>query len=225
MITTLINKTDTFETVRDQIAAILLAEQQSQQTLATAASEDPRLWALRVFTERTNPISEFKGAKAQLDATPFVNVWWTRNNYEDDKSTAVARQWSATSYNIDCYGFGISEKQPTGHLAGDARASLAMQRAVRLVRNVLMAGEYTFLGLARGIVRKRWISNIQSFQPPTDDRLAAQVQAARIILNVHFVETTSQVQGVELDLLSATVRNAATGEIFFTADYDYTGGT
>jgi hypothetical protein len=51
----LITRPKNFTVVRDQIAAILKSETLGQQALAAAAEEDPRLWTLRVFTERSNP--------------------------------------------------------------------------------------------------------------------------------------------------------------------------
>ena len=46
----LIDKLDTFEIVRDEIAAILATEIASQEALA-AGEPDPTLWRLRVFLE------------------------------------------------------------------------------------------------------------------------------------------------------------------------------
>ena len=51
----LIDKQDSFEIVRDQIAGILYENQLAQQALAVTAGKDPALWELRVFTEATNP--------------------------------------------------------------------------------------------------------------------------------------------------------------------------
>ena len=56
LIPDLIDKEDTFEIVRNQIALILANESASQVALATTAGKpDPNLWALKVYTERSNP--------------------------------------------------------------------------------------------------------------------------------------------------------------------------
>ena len=59
MIDTLIDKQDTFEIVRDQIAAILATEVASQMSKAVEAEKDPALWKLRIFAERFNPFEEW----------------------------------------------------------------------------------------------------------------------------------------------------------------------
>ena len=73
-----------------------------------------------------------------------------------------------------------------GHEAGDASSALEAQRAVRLVRNILMAADNTYLGFDRrnGFLWKRWIGNIQFFQPDIDGRYVQNVTGARIALNV-----------------------------------------
>ena len=53
MIQTLINKTDSFELVRDKIAMILADEFASQQALAQAEAIDPAPWDISVYTERS----------------------------------------------------------------------------------------------------------------------------------------------------------------------------
>ena len=56
----LIDKQDSFEIVRDQIAAILKTEITSQIALATTAGKpNPDDWKLRIFSERANPWEQF----------------------------------------------------------------------------------------------------------------------------------------------------------------------
>ena len=80
MITTLIDKQDNFEIVRDQIVTILKAEVVNQMALAVLAAEDQTLWDLNVTTERFNPIEKF--LKESPDIRPIVTVWVDSASYD-----------------------------------------------------------------------------------------------------------------------------------------------
>ena len=216
----LIDKQDAVEIVRDQIAAILALEVASQMSLATAAGKDPELWKLRVFQERATPWENLP-SKTQ-DRSPIVNVWWDSCTFDMSASNVVGRQKSSASINIDCYGYGKSANNPGGgHVAGDQSAAEVAQRAVRLVRNILMAGEYTYLGL-RGVVWRRWVDNISIFQPQQDSENVHHIVGARLSFRVEFNEYSPQVQPVTLELLSVDVKRTENDEIVVEADYDYT---
>lgn len=220
-ITQLITGADTSELVRDQIAAILAVEIAEQQVLAAAASEDPNLWKLRIFSERTNPWAEFIDAPEQSQAFPIVNVALDNLNYDGRASNTVERQKATGIYHIDCYGYGVSEDDgATGHIPGDARAALEAQRAVRLVRRILMAATYSYLGM-RGTVWRRWIQSVNIFRPTLDGNVVQQIVAARIAVQVEFNEFSPQVQGEPLELVSGAVLRKETGEIYFEADYAF----
>ena len=142
MIQNLIDKQDSFEVIRDQIAAILATETASQMALATAATKDPQDWKMRIFTERSNPWEQW--LNEQTDKSPIVNVWYDNSNFDPSASNIVERQGTDAIFNIDCYGYGVSSDDgATGHNPGDKEAALAVQKALRLVRNILMAAEYT----------------------------------------------------------------------------------
>ena len=218
----LIDKLDTFEIVRDQIGAILLAEVANQKALAAAAAKDTRLWDLRIYSERSNPWADFVDPEVdQIDLTPIVHVAFDRADADAKASTTVERQKLAGTYHVDCYGCGLSASEGAGHVAGDEKARLEAQRAARLVRNILMAGENTYLGL-RGTVAKRWVATMEAFQPAIDDRAITHVAVMRLTFNVDFIETSPQVTGEALELISSGVKRAETGQLYFTADYDHT---
>lgn len=219
-ISTLIDKQDTFEIVRDQIAAILTTEIASQMQLAADAGKNPNDWKLRIFTERSNPWEEF--LNEPVDISPLVNVWFDNSGFDPSKSNVVERQASETVYNIDCYGYGRSRDDgATGHIPGDREASFEVQRALRLVRNILMSAEYTYLGL-RGTVWHRMPQSITAFQPQLDARQMQQIVGARLAFRVVFNEFSPQVESVDLELLSVDVIRTEDGEIVLEADYDYT---
>lgn len=218
-ITQLIDKRDNFEILRDEIAALLAVESAQQQLLASAAARDPADWELSVFVERAHPWAEFIDSPAV--SPPLVNVSYDNQNFDRGASNAVERQKSTAVYHLDCYGYGITASDGgAGHVPGDRQAAEEAQRAVRLVRNILMAGVYTYLGL-RGTVWRRWVQSITMFNPPIEERTVQQVVAARIALEVDFNEFAPQVAGDELDLVSATVTRSDNGQILINADYQY----
>jgi len=216
----LIDKQDNFEIIRDQVAAILKLESTSQQALAIAAGKDQALWKLRVYRERANPWESVRDQ--QDDLSPIINVWFDNASFDDGSSNISERQKSETVINIDCVGFAVSSPDGQGgHQPGDREAAFAVQRAIRLVRNILMASEYTYLGL-RGLVWKRWPQSITTFQPQQDGRSTVRAVGARISLRVDHNEFSPQYQGQELELLTAQVTETNSGEIVILAEYDYT---
>ena len=219
-IPTLIDKQDSFEIVRDQIAAILKLEVVSQMQLAVDAGKDPALWDMRVFTERSNPWEQF--LNDQTDKSPLVNVWYDNSNFNQSKSNILERQASETIYNIDCYGYGLSRDDVgPGHTPGDREAAFEVQKALRLVRNILMAAEYTYLGL-QGLVWQRWPDSVTVFQPQIDANQIQQIVGARISFRVIFNEFSPQVASNPLELLTVDVLRTEDGEIVLETDYDYT---
>jgi hypothetical protein len=140
----------------------------------------------------------------------------------DPQGNVVERQRASITFNIDCYGYGLSEDVPAGgHIAGDQAAAINCMRAVRLVRNILMASEYTYL-THQGLVGRRWINSITSFQPPIDAKNLQQVVAARISFEVLCNEFSPQYEGPPLELVSVQVQRAGDGAVLLTAQFDET---
>jgi hypothetical protein len=224
-IDTLIDKEDNFEIIRDEIAAILVTESAAQQALAVIAAKDPDLWKLRVFTERSNPIEEWRDVvPGTTDESPIINVWYDNGSFPMNKGNVVERQVHEGVFNIDCYGLGLSAPDGGGHKLGDKEAALEAQRAVRLVRNILMAAIYTYLGQPKQgrFVWRRWPQNITVFQPQIDGRPVQHVVGARVALRVDFNEFSPQVTPETLELVSVDVKRTEDGEIVLNADYNYT---
>lgn len=216
----LIDKQDNFEIIRDQIAFILKTEITNQIALATTAGEpDPDLWKVRVFTEAYNPFAQFLKSPV-IDTSPLVNIWFDTTSMNDNASNNINQQQFSGVFNLDVYGYGVSQDNALGgHKSGDVESALASQRALRLVRNIIMASQYTYLQL-RGVVGRRWISNISMFQPQQNEQNVQQVIGARIALNVSYIENTAQFEGEELNYISVDVKRQETGEIYLTADYN-----
>src|SRR6478735_6325253 len=98
LITTLIDRRDNSELICDQIGAILLAESTAQQALAAGAGKNPKLWKLRVFTERTNAWEMWldapsaSKAKPDFDRSPIVNVSFDQETFDKSKGDPHERQ-------------------------------------------------------------------------------------------------------------------------------------
>ena len=219
MIDALIDKQDTCEVIRDQIANILALETTSQQNLAREADKSPDDWAFRVFVERSNPWEEWLNSVD--NPSPLVSVWYDRSTFEPGKSNIVERQGTTGTFNIDCYGLGVATDNPYGgHLPGDRSAAFAAQRALRLVRNILMAAENTYLGL-QGLVWQRFPQSSSMMQVQFDGGREIQVVAARLTLAVAFNEFSPQATPVNIEELSVGVLRAEDGEILVDAEYAY----
>lgn len=220
----LIDKQDGFEIIRDKIVQILVTESASQQALATAAGKDPNLWKLNIYAERGNPFEQWLNDPCStVDTTPIVNVWYDSSTFPPNTSNVVGRQKSEGVFNIDCYGFAFSKADGAGHKPGDREAAYEVARALRLVRNILMAAPYTYLEL-RGTVWKRWIDSMMSFQPEFNERLVQNVRGGRIAFRVEFNDFSPQFAEETLEQIYTTIRRAEDGlvEIWAEVDIDYT---
>lgn len=207
----LISKVDNVEIIRDQIAAILAVEFGNQKLLSGGQPQPG------VFIERSNPWGQFLTPTPVTE--PVINVWWDSSTFNESQSNVVERQKSETVYNIDCYACAVSQDDGgAGHIPADEQAARAAQRTVRLARNILMAGPYTFLGL-RGLVWKRFPQTISMFQPQIDKRAVEGVVGARLALQVQFNEFSPQYVGEPLETLMLEVFRKETGQLLLRAQY------
>lgn len=210
-ITEHIDKRDNFEIIRDQVAAILALELDNQHTLSGGQLQPS------VFIERNAPWGMFlEGAPI---TQPVINVWFDSSTFDESTSNVVERQKCAAVFNIDCYGFAVSQDDTAGgHVPADEQAARETQRTLRLARNILMAGPYTYLGL-RGLVWKRFPLTMSMFQAQIDNRAAQRIVGARLALQVHFNEFSPQVEGVPIEQLAITFFRKETGQILVAAEY------
>ena len=217
---------DNFEVVRDQISALIELNQLNQQALAIVAAEDPKLWELQVFTERSNAWEQFLNIDVNDPAanfSPIVNVWFDTTQYPGNSGNTVDYQRSDTTYNIDIVGFAASTGDGgTGQLPGDREAAFTCQRGIRFVRRILMAAENRHLQLDRKVVGNRWIQSINSYQPQLDSVPAQQIVGARIALTVEFLEfaPTADLSNI-LELIHIDVLRAEDGSITLEQEYTF----
>lgn len=219
MIDSLIDKRDTFEIIRDQIALILASETANQQALATAAGEDPADWELKIYEERANPWEAFQDAPAT--APPIINVWFETASLNSSASNVMERQDMRGTFNVDCYAYASATESEGGHVPGDEAAALAAHKAARLVRNILSAATYTYLGL-QGTVNEKRITNVTAFQPAQQTNSMQQVLAVRLTLTCRYNEFSPQVEGTSMEFLHIDTYRLEDGSLYFDLDYDYT---
>lgn len=219
-IQSLIDKQDNFEIIRDQIAAILVTEVANQVQLATDAGKpNPGDWSLKIYTERSDAWEQYLNENPDL--TPIVNVWVDTLTIDASASNTVHQQKYNTVYNLDCYGAALSQSDgATGQIAGDKEGALTMQRAVRLVRNILMASQNTYLQL-RGTVWTRTVRSVTMFQPEFNGQRVQNVVGSRISFAVEHHEISPQYEGDTLERVSIDVKRAEDGQVILEADYDY----
>jgi len=217
----LIDKQDNFEIVDLQIAAILAAETIAQQALAVTAGKDSSLWEFDVFSEKMNPFEVFQD---DPEATPVVNVWYDTSSFNPKDGDVVGRQKDDAIYNIDVYtAVQASDNVAGGYNPGDESSVLALHRIIRLVRNIIMHPDNTYLQFARGeLVWRRWVNSKEIFQPQIGDRPIQNVIASRIVLSVSFNEVPVNETFETLEVVGIEVKRAEDGKVILTADFDTT---
>ena len=220
----LLDTPDRYETVRDMIAAILATEIGNQQALASTSGQDPDLYAVDVFSERSFSVERFLEGEYKC---PLVNVWWQSLNEHTGTST-VHHTEDEVVYFLDFVAAGrTADDGGDGHVAGDRQARLAVQRAIRLVRQILMSGQYTYLGSPRKagqIVFGRAVQSIVVNEPEyvEESRLAQWIATARMTLRVRLAMDSPQVQGETIELITNSVTRSSDGKVLARADYAFT---
>lgn len=223
----LIDKFDNFEVVDVQIAAILAQATIDQQALALAAAKDPDLWKFDVFSEKMNPFEAFQDDK---EPDPIVNVWWDSSSFNPKDGDPVTRQVDNATYNIDIYAAVPASDDPDGgYNPVDESSILALHRIVRLVRNIIMHPDNTYLQLTQtvgsrtgNLIGRRWINSKEIFQPQIGDRPVQGVIAARIVLSVSFPEIPVNASFDTIEVVGVTAKRAEDGKIVLEADFDTT---
>lgn len=211
---------DASEVVRDKLAELLAAEVAGQKALAVAGGADPELWDLRIFSERSRAWEVWLDGEVS-DERPIVNVATSRANFLNGRSNPVSRQSATMTYWVDCFGVGVTQADATSQLPADRTAALAAQRAVRIVRNILMAATYTYLDL-QGTVVRRWISGIEYADVTSEPTTAVRVAVGRISLDVDLGEVSPQVTGEPLHIVATTITRDD-GELLVELETDFGG--
>lgn len=229
VLATLIDKQDSFEIVRDQIA-VIINENQAAQVILAAAEPDPSLWKLRVFSERANAWEQFLNEAelgAAADQSPIVNVWFETGTFDQARSDVVERQTHVGVFNIDIYGWAMSQSVgPSGQLPGDLGASQNAERGARFVRNFLMSAQNTYLQLRNDpstplgpAVGQRFPQSLEKFQVDLGERSAHQILGIRFALQVTFSEFSPQEVSVPLAQVNVDIHRDSDGLLIAEADF------
>jgi hypothetical protein len=220
----LITAADSFEVVRDQIAAVLVDEVANQKALATAAAEDPNLWDLSVFLERHFPFEQWLDAGVGF-VPPIVNIWLESALYDGAISSQIGgRQIYDATYNIDVFGRGFATNDPGGgHTQADLAAHLECHRAVKLVRNILTARQNRLLQLPQGFINPNpKFENFQYQQPAATelpDNIAIWACRTRFAVRLNETAQALETYGT-LDTIHITTSQS--GQVILETEIDTT---
>lgn len=221
LITTLIDKQDTNEIIRNQIAAILALEIANQKTLAIADGKTARDYYFDTYIERLRPFEVLTGSDGNENGelkNGLVNVSFDNDVFDNKGSDVVGYQKVKGTFYIDCY----AHVNRTDSLSGDEATSKESDRIARLARNILMSDIYTYLGL-RGIVFRRYIMRREKFLPSDrEGRFFENVVATRLTLEVDYQEYSPQTEGVDLESLLLECEIGEDGLVSFEAQFDLT---
>lgn len=222
MIATLIDKYDSYELVRNQVALILANETVNQVALATAAGKtDLTPWQYTVYVERKDPLSliEIDDEGNVLGDSSIMSVWLDR--VDISSGTIADIQQGEAIINIDCVSSKASLEVAENIEASDKRSSLDAERLARLARNILMNPEYIRLQL-NSIVLKRWITSIQKLFSDRTDRPYSHVVVSRVVLNVTANEDVNQIPTETLESIYIDIEKSDTGLVLPTVQIDTT---
>jgi hypothetical protein len=217
LISSLIQTTQNVDIVKDRIAEILVTESSSQQQLASAAHQDSDLWKLRVFTDRSDVIGEFKPDELGC-AVPIVVVNFA--GWEDDRrqSTDISEFVHKCRYTVDIYGYGAARGANFGHQPADYVAERETHRARALVEQILNAAEYLQLGFSDAAFGDRKITSL-AVARPNEQPSNSSVMVSRLIVEITVCESSPQMEPIVIGGVSLTVTDNATGELLASADY------
>lgn len=217
LITELIDKQDTNEIVRDQIAAILAIEVVNQRTLAIADGKDPDDYSFSVYIERSKPW--------ESSEMPLVNVLFDNDRFDNKNSNQIDRQRATGTFHIDCY----AKKTTTDDNEGDELSSKEADRIARLVRNILMANEYAYLalgyrelGVGNNLVTKRYVMRREKFQPDIRNEAYENIIACRLTIEVEYDEFSPQTEMEDFELLINSCQRSDDDKVLFVTEYDMT---
>ena len=214
VITTLIDKQDSNELVRNKIAAILTTEIVNQRALAvTAGKPDPDLWFFDVYIERTRAwevLTDSDGSEAGELKNGLVNVMFESDSFDNAGSMNLTKQRAHGTFFLDCY----AHINATDALAGDEATAKASERIARLVRNIIMYGDYAYLGL-QGLVTRRYINKRDKLQPDIQQTGLENVIVTRVSLEVDYEEYTKEAAGVTMEEVLGECTLSDTGQVLF----------
>lgn len=221
MIETLFEAPATFETVRDSIYNILDTEQQQQQDLATADGKDPNDYALNLFLERVAPIDPSDLFDVNNNVfIPVVIVKFRDTNLDNSTSTGDGTFKYSGTFDIEVIAGAQSTED--GNLSGDYLASYRLDRAIKLIMNILNYSEYKLLGFAPSdqLIAVKKVQTITKNEPDRDYVGSLRFQGANITILVDYKELGAQAQYENLEKIEVITNRSDDDFNLFVAEYD-----
>ena len=197
--------------VCDAVAVLLVREEANQRALAEADAQDPEPLRLRVYADRTAPISDWIDVNSDADKSPIINVRLERSEYVG--GNVIEQQRCQVRIGIECFAVGYAAQTADGFTHADAMLLDRLRSAVGFVRKVLMAGENTYLGM-RGVVSKRWIDS-EAYLPLDleQDPRVQHVRACKLSLVVDTYEVSPQTEATTLGSVRVRLIKQSDGQV------------
>jgi hypothetical protein len=203
MIEKLLTDKDNAEKIRDTIAVILAAELKNQSELAQKEQiADKEDFNIKTYIEHGRPWFLYFNGNYSF---PIVNVCLQETAPDTAPGSTANNVKYIGQYFIDCYGCGNSRNE-NEDIPDDYLSAMRAWKTARIVRNILMSGFYTYLGM-RDIVRKREVKKMTTIIPKNLADSAISITAARIVFEVSFFEKSPQAQAAELEDISFVSQN------------------
>jgi len=219
-ITTLIDKYDNIELIRDKTAVILFEERDNQKELAIADGQDSAGWDFDIYIERSSPWELIEDANGEiLKQTPLINVYWNNSSIDESMSDSVSRQTYNSIIHIDCLSAKVHEITDGQIMRADELASKDAQRIARLVRNILSAAVYKQLDMTE-VVHNKKIQSITMFQPQINDRPAQHCVGARLVLQVLHNEYSPEYDAPIMEIIMGEMTRGDDGLLYSEQTYD-----
>lgn len=193
----LLDAPDNVEIIRDQISKILVLELKNQHQLAVAA-EDPDVsdYDVDVFVENDEPLQFLQ----EENSFSHVNIMLQNTVCEKGSTNIDMRKMLATFF-IDCC---IIQKDFTRR-----ESVLKSWKLGRLVRNILSAGDYTYLKLPKTVGSKI----ITKMETIISSELI-EMCVCRVELVVGYSEFSPQTGGPNLERISVVASNESGRKLF-----------
>lgn len=190
----LLSSPDNVEIVRDQICGILALETAHQYELADEAGDTRKEdYKIKVYLENDQPWE--LQTEDDKEVFPLVNVSLVSVDRGNGSTTTNKNNVTASFY-IDCYATGTFDGDgQTGRMA-----VVKAWKTARIIRNILCAANYAYLGL-RGVVTARQVKSLTAGMP-NQQNAAGRVCIVRIAMDVDLLEFSPQVSGVEIAPIS-----------------------
>lgn len=210
-IKSLIVNPDNIEKIRDRVSAILKIECAAQYEMAQEAqAPDAADYRIGVWQEKTRPWQINYDAEKK-NPFPLVNVSLMGFHADNPGGPAVGQKKYAGELYLDCYASG----EFTLEESDDTDSARKAWKVGRIIRNILSAEQYSYLGL-RGIVRDFRIVEGKTGDPRNANENSAQsVTICRLVLSVNYFEDSPQADMTEFQEYNL-VSTSPNGEVLFT---------